>query len=107
MARGKGEGEIVAQILLRSVGSAFTTQITTEHHTLIADEPRPAGEDLSATPYEFLLSALGACTSMTLLGYARRHGWQLTQVQIELTHDRDYAQDCEECDNPGARIEAV
>src|SRR5688572_19238535 len=100
-------GEIVAQVLLRSVANGYTTQITTEHHVLIADEPRPSGEDLGPTPYEYLLSALGACTAMTLVGYARRQGWPLTEVQIELTHDRNYGEDCDDCERPDARIEAV
>jgi putative redox protein len=100
-------GESMAQVLLRSVANAFTTQITTERHVLIADEPRPAGEDLGPTPYELLLSALGACTSMTLIGYARRQDWPLTEVQIELTHDRNYREDCDDCERPEARMEAV
>jgi putative redox protein len=94
-------------VVLRSVGERYTTQITTDRHALVADEPAPAGDDLGPTPYELLLGALGSCTSMTLLMYARRQGWPLTGVQIELTHQRDYVQDCEECENEGAKLEAV
>ena len=57
-------------MLLRSVRTRYTTQVTIEHHTMIADESRPDGDDLGVTPYELLLAALGACTSMTLLMYA-------------------------------------
>lgn len=94
-------------VVLRSVGERYTTQITTEHHALVADEPAPAGDDLGPTPYELLLGALGCCTSMTLLMYARRQGWPLHGVQLELSHQRDYAQDCEDCEDDGARLEAV
>lgn len=98
---------MAATVLGRSVGSRFTTQITTAHHQVIGDEPEPDGHDLGPTPYELLLSALAACTSMTLLGYARRKGWPLNEVQIELTHDRDYVRDCEDCEGADVKVERL
>ncbi len=80
-----------ATVLGRSVGNRFTTQLSTSNHAMIADEPAPDGDDLGPTPYELLLGALGACTSMTLLIYARRKDWPLEEVQVELTHDRVHA----------------
>jgi putative redox protein len=94
-------------VLGRSVGGRFTTQLTSDRHSIIADEPVPEGDDLGPSPYELLLSALGACTSMTLLMYARRKGWPLEQVQIELTHDRVHADDCADCEDDGSRIEVI
>ena len=94
-------------VVLRSVGERYTTQVTTQRHSLVADEPIPAGDDLGPSPYELLLGALGSCTSMTLLMYARRQGWPLEEVQLELTHERNYVKDCEDCDNDGAKLEAV
>ncbi len=94
-------------VLLRSVGSSYTTQITTDHHAFLADEPSPTGDDLGSTPYELLLGALGACTSMTLLMYARRKNWPLTGVQVELTHSRNHARDCEDCEDEEANLEAI
>lgn len=94
-------------VLGRSVGDRFTTQVTTDRHSVIADEPSPDGDDLGPTPYELLLAALGACTSMTLLAYARRKGWPLREVQIELTHDRVHVNDCVDCEDGGARIEVI
>jgi putative redox protein len=67
--------------------------------TLVADEPREAGgEDRGPAPYELLLGALGACTSMTLQMYARRKGWPLEGVQVHLSHSRIHAKDCAECE---------
>jgi putative redox protein len=96
-------------VLGRSVGERYTTQIVTAHHAIVSDEPAPAGDDLGPTPYELLLAALGSCTSMTLLMYARRKGWPLHEVQMELTHDRVHAQDCEDCEDDGSapRIERI
>ncbi len=98
---------MAATVLGRSVGSRYTTQITTAHHQVIADEPGPEGDDLGPAPYELLLSALGACTSMTLLMYARRKVWPLEEVHVELTHERDYARDCEDCDGSEVQLERV
>lgn len=50
----------------------YTQQITAEHHQLVADEPRPIGDDIGPTPYDLLLAGLGACTSMTVRMYADR-----------------------------------
>lgn len=94
-------------VLLRSVGDRFTTQVTTARHAIVADEPQPEGDDLGPSPYELLLAALGACTSMTLQMYARRKGWPLAEVQVELSHDRSHAADCGGCEDGAVALETV
>lgn len=67
-------------------GSKFGQDITIGEFRLRADEPADkAGADTGPAPHEILLSALGACTSMTLRLYAERKGWPLTGVQVLLT----------------------
>jgi putative redox protein len=76
--------------------------------TLIADEPREfGGGDGGPSPYEVLLGALGACTSMTLLLYARRKGWPLEQVEVRLRHQRIHAQDCADCETKDGWLDAI
>lgn len=55
----------------------YTQRITAGRHALFSDEPQPIGDDAGPTPYDLLLAALGACTSMTVRMYANRKGWQL------------------------------
>ncbi len=69
-----------------------------KHHTL-ADEPLAyGGTNRGMTPYGFLAAGLGACTSMTIRMYARRKGWPLAHVSVDVTHDKVHAQDA----GPGA-----
>jgi uncharacterized OsmC-like protein len=76
----------------------FRTQITAGAKTIIADEPTDAGgEDSGMSPYELLLSALGACTAMTLKLYIERKKWPITDVEVLLTFDRIHIDDCESC----------
>ena len=77
---------------------AYTQQITAGRHQLVADEPQPIGDDEGPTPYDLLLAALGACTSMTVRMYANRKGWRLDRVQVTLRHKRIHARDCADCE---------
>jgi putative redox protein len=76
----------------------YTQQITAGRHEFNADEPRPIGDDEGPTPYDLLLAALGACTSMTVRMYADRKGWPLEQIRVTLQHKRIHAEDCAECE---------
>jgi putative redox protein len=76
----------------------FRTQITAGPHTIIADEPENAGgTDEGPSPYQLLLSALGACTAMTLKMYIERKKLPITDVEVFLTFDRIHIDDCESC----------
>ena len=79
--------------------TGFRTDATARTHTLIVDEPVAAGgTDLGQTPYECLLSALGACTAMTLRLYADRKKWPLEGVTVQLRSGQSHVRDCEECE---------
>ncbi|MEO0917649.1 MAG: OsmC family protein, partial [Pseudomonadota bacterium] len=65
------------------------------HHT-VADEPMAyGGTNQGMSPYGFLSAGLGACTSMTIRMYARRKGWPLEHVSVDVSHDKVHAQDAE------------
>jgi len=82
--------------------------IATGRHRLIADEPEGVGEDAGPNPYDLLLAALGACTVMTVELYARRKGWPLQAVRVDLDHTKIHARDCADCESdPAARVEVI
>lgn len=65
------------------------------HHTF-ADEPLAyGGTNKGMSPYGFLSAGLAACTSMTIRMYARRKGWPLDHVYVDVSHDKVHAQDAE------------
>ena len=85
----------------------YTQQITAGHHQLVADEPKPIGDDAGPTPYDLLLAALGACTSMTLRMYADRKGWPLERVRVTLRHSRIHAKDCADCETSVGFVDKI
>jgi putative redox protein len=97
----------VTQVVVNSAGN-LRQEVWAGAHTLSADEPRDlGGDDAGPNPYELLLAALGACTSMTLLLYARRKGWPLEGVEVRLLHDRIHAKDCAECEQKDGHLDHV
>lgn len=65
-------------IVSEDAPNGFTQTARNRGHQWIIDEPAEAGgSDRGPTPYELMLSALGACTAMTLRMYANRKGWVL------------------------------
>lgn len=77
---------------------SFAQLLTGNAVSLVADEPSSeGGSDLGPDPYDLFTWALGACTSMTLAMYARRKGYPLHEVAVEVDHRRTHAEDCSEC----------
>src|ERR1043166_1636729 len=97
----------MTEVVVSSLGG-LKQEVWAGGHTLAADEPREVGgEDAGPAPSELLLGALGACTSMTLLIYARRKGWPLEQVEVRLRHERIHAEDCAECETKTGWLDAI
>ena len=90
-----------------SSDTGLAQEIVAGKHQLRADEPLPDGTDTGSSPYELLLAALGACTSMTVRLYARRKGWDLQRIVVRLQHNRIHAEDCRDCETKGGFLDHI
>ena len=74
-AAASTEAEIAdgAVVVRETRNGLFQQEVTVGQHRFLADEPVQAGgTDTGPGPYDLLLAALGACTSMTVRLYADR-----------------------------------
>jgi uncharacterized OsmC-like protein len=96
-------------VVVRETGRGqFQQEVISGPHRFLADEPNNRGGlDSGPGPYELLLSALGACTTMTLRLYADRYQFPLKRSQIRLQHKRIYAIDCAECETKSGMIDRI
>lgn len=99
------EGQVV--VVEAGTQNRLAQHITAGAHTWVADEPAGIGDDTGPTPYDLLLSALGACTSMTLRMYADRRGWPLERIRVTLRHDRHHADDGLNCEASATGLEHI
>jgi putative redox protein len=97
--REAGPGD-AGWVTARIGAAGFRTDVSAGAHSFVADEPRDVGGgDEGATPYDYLLAAVGACTAMTLRMYATRKGWPLDEAVIRFRTARSHAADCESCES--------
>lgn len=89
---------IDSRVTVRTGAQGFYTEMFANGHALTADEPIAyGGTNRGPTPYDYLLTSLGACTSMTVQMYARKK-WPLQSAVVRLSHDKIHAEDCENCE---------
>lgn len=105
----KVDAEPVPGVRVAEAGQGkFAQDVYAGRHRLRADEPVAAGgSDTGPSPYDLLLAALGACTSMTVRLYADQKKIPLERVSIELKHDKVHAADCSECETKEGRIDRI
>ena len=97
-----------ADVVVHGNAGGFLQEVVSGKHNLRADEPVSAGgRDAGPGPYDYLLIALGVCTSMTVGLYARRKQWPLENIVVSLRHSRIHAKDCEECETKEGMLDRI
>ena len=95
-------------VIVQGSAAGFAQKIETGPHHLVADEPKSyGGTETGPGPYDLLLAALGACTSMTVGWYARSKKIPLDDVRVELRHSKIHALDCAECETKQGKIDRI
>ncbi len=102
------EAPVVPEVVVHGGPTGLRQQIQAGPNAWVADEPTAVGgTGEGPTPYDLLLGALGACTSMTLRLYADRRKWPLEGVTVRLRHSRVHRDDCVNCEKKDSSIERV
>ena len=70
--------------------AGYAQRIKTSSHEIAADEPeKRGGTNTGPSPYELMLSSLGACTAITMRMYADRKQWALGTIDVKLRLVKD------------------
>ena len=72
----------------RRNGGKFQHDIEIRNHEVHADEPEENGGDDSApSPQELLAASLASCTAITIEMYAKRKGWAIGDVEVDVNYE--------------------
>jgi uncharacterized OsmC-like protein/fermentation-respiration switch protein FrsA (DUF1100 family) len=95
----KNEIDVVDHVSVRETGQGkFQNIVATGRHRLLADEPVAVGGlDSGPNPYDYLASALGACTSMTLRLYAEHKKLPLGRISVSVRNGKVATEHCRDC----------
>jgi putative redox protein len=72
----------------RREGKGFKHTVTVRGHDVTVDEPEDnGGEDAGPDPQEMLAVSLSSCTAITMEMYARRKGWDIGELEVEVDYE--------------------
>ena len=72
----------------RRNGGKFVQEVTIREHELTADEPKDqGGDDEGPSPQELLAASLASCTAITMEMYAKRKGWDVGEVTVDVNYE--------------------
>jgi putative redox protein len=70
------------------VDGRLEQRVEVRRHSLTADEPRDhGGEDSGPSPQELLAASLASCTAITIEMYARRKGWDVGDIAVDVNYE--------------------
>jgi putative redox protein len=70
------------------VGDSFRHKISVREHELVSDEPKDhGGDDDGPSPQELLAASLASCTAITIEMYAKRKGWDIGDVEVDVNYE--------------------
>jgi len=67
----------------------FVHRVEVDGHDLTVDEPEEdGGTNTGASPTRLLTASLASCTSMTIVMYADRKGWDVGDLEVSAEFER-------------------
>lgn len=77
---------MATQIKIKNIPTGYQSIITNGKHSIVGDEPIPSkGTDLGLAPTELVLAGIAMCKVATVRNVARRKGWEIGDVDAELS----------------------
>ena len=74
--------------IARRDGDGFRHDVEIRSHHVNADEPEDnGGEDTGPSPQELLAASLASCTAITIEMYAKRKGWNIGDVSVDVNYE--------------------
>ena len=62
--------------------------VAIREHMVVADEPEEnGGDDSGPSPQELLAASLASCTAITVEMYAKRKGWDVGDVSVDVDYE--------------------
>ena len=72
----------------RRDGGAFRHEVSVRGHEVVVDEPEDnGGDDAGPDPQEMLAVSLASCTAITIEMYAKRKGWNIGEVKVDVDYE--------------------
>jgi putative redox protein len=86
------------RVIVRQYSDFVTEILAVDPHDPDSDDFVEVHHVHQLTPYGMLMSSLASCTAIVLHTYAQHHGIVLDGVELRLSYDRIFAEDCAECE---------
>lgn len=66
----------------------YKHRVTARDHEVTVDEPESSGgDDTGPDPQEMLAISLSSCTAITMEMYAKRKGWDIGEVAVDVDYE--------------------
>src|ERR671924_2207144 len=74
--------------IARRENGTLKHDVEIRRHLVVADEPTESGgADEGPSPQELLAASLASCSAITMEMYARRKGWDIGDVQVDVDYE--------------------
>ncbi len=86
------------KVIIRQNNKLQVEFLVSDPHQPKSDSMEPVMHIHQMSPYTLMLAGLGSCTTSILHTYAHHHELDLQNVEIRLQYNRDFKEDCENCE---------
>jgi putative redox protein len=74
--------------IARRENGTLRHDVEIRRHVVVADEPTDnGGDDSGPSPQELLAASLASCTAVTMEMYAKRKGWDIGEVAVDVDYE--------------------